>query len=240
MHRETFRKSQNFDIIEWKLRLSDPWYRLVMKMLTQVMPNFGGKRILEVGCGIGGFCINVADEGASVIGVDVAPRAIAKAKSLAKKLGVLRNTEFIMEIVICSETLEHVSYYKKAFSELVRVTKISGYLCLTVPNLFSSLFFEYIILRLLGQPKYVKRQLCIEKEDIFHIFKLRQLFYCDDLKIIKIGSTNFFHIPPRLKNTLKLCQYFQNLSDRIEEYFEAHNLPFRFLGANLGVLARKN
>jgi ubiquinone/menaquinone biosynthesis C-methylase UbiE len=249
---KTSTESRTFDVVEWKLRLSDPWYKLVMKMLMWVIPDFGEKKILEVGCGIGGFCINAASKGADVVGVDVASKAVHEGKNLARRFGVQERIDFIiadahylpfkdntMEIVVCSETLEHVSDYKKAFSELVRATQKSGYLCLTVPNLLSSLFFEYIVLRLLGQPQYVKRHVCVEKEDIFHVFKLRQLLNREDLKVMKIQSTNFLHVPPRVKSTLKICRNLQIISDRIEDYFEAHNLPVRLLGANLGVLARK-
>jgi ubiquinone/menaquinone biosynthesis C-methylase UbiE len=242
----------NFDMVEWKLRLRDPWYQLVMKMLTSVISDFSGREILEVGCGIGGFCINAACKGARVVGVDLASEAIQKAKNLAKRLGVHKQTDFIVadahclpfkdkveEIVVCSETLEHVLDYKGAFSELVRVTQKSGYLCLTVPNLLSTLFFEHIVLRFIGQPQYVKRHVCVEKEDIFHIFKLRNLLAREDLTVMKIRSTNFLHVPPRLRSALRITRSLQIISDRIEEYFEVHNFSFRLLGANLGALARK-
>ena len=245
-------KKRAFDVVEWKLRLSDPWYQLIMKMLLSSIDEFKGKEVLEVGCGIGGFCINVAKRGAKVVGVDVASIAVHEGKDLAKQLSVQKLVDFIIadahhlplkdktrEIVVCSETLEHVSNYKKAFSELVRVTQKSGYLCLTVPNLLSTLFFEYIVLRLIGQPQYVKKHVCVEKEDIFHIFKLRNLLNREDLKVIKIQSTNFLHVPPRVRSALKISRNLQLISDHIEDYLESRNFPLRLLGANIGVLARK-
>lgn len=110
---------------------------------------------------------------------------------------------------------------------------------MTVPNLLSSLFFEYIILRVLGQPLYVKRHVCVEKEAVFHVFKLRQLLNRGDLRVMKIRSANLFHVPPRVKSAFKIFQNLQVISDRIEDFFEAHDLPLRLMGANLGVLARK-
>jgi ubiquinone/menaquinone biosynthesis C-methylase UbiE len=221
-------------------------------MLKTVIPDFNGKKILEVGCGIGGFCVNAAWKGADVVGVDVASKAVHEGKNLARRFGVQEGIDFIVadahnlpfkdetnEIVVCSETLEHVSDYKKAFSELVRVTQKSGYLCLTVPNLLSTLFFEYIILRLIGQPQYVKSHVCVEREDIFHVFKLRRLLDREDLRVMEIRSTNFLHVPPRVRSALGISRNLQVVSDRTEDCFEAHNLPLRLLGANLGVLARK-
>lgn len=223
-----------------------------MKMLKAVIPDFNGKEILEVGCGIGGFCVNTALRRADVVGVDVARKALYEGKELARRFGVQKRVDFIAadaqhlpfkdgirEIVVCSETLEHVSDYNKAFFELVRVATKSGYICLTVPNLLSTLFFECIVLRLIGQPQYVKSHLCVEKEDVFHIFKLRKLVDRDDLYVIRIRSTNFLHVPPRVRSALRLNQNLLVVSDRIEDYLENHNLPLRLLGANLGVLARK-
>ncbi len=240
------------DLIEGKLLLTDPWYQLIIKMLEPVIHKFNGKGILEVGCGFGGFCINVAKRGAKVIGLDISTSAIHEAKNLAKQLGVRNQVDFIIgdaqflpfkdqtnEIVVCAETLEHVANYEKAFCELVRVTNRSGYLCLSVPNLLSTLFFEYVILLLIGQPQYVKKLICVEKEHIFHIFKLRRLLNREDLKVIKIQSTDFLHLPPRVRRDLKISQSLKIISDRIGDYLEAHGLPLRLLGANIGVLARK-
>ena len=245
-------KNQISDVIERKLRLGDPWYQLILKMLKSAIHEFNGKVILEVGCGFGGYCVYLAKAGAKAIGVDISSRAIREAKNLAKQLGVQGRVDFIIadaqflpfkdqanEIVVCSETLEHVPNYKKAFSELVRVTTKSGYLCITVPNLLSTSLFEYIVLLLIGQPQYVKKQACLEKEHIFHIFKLRALLDREDVRVIKIRSTDFLHLPPRVRKALKISQSLKIISDRIEDYLEAHELPLRLFGANIGVLARK-
>lgn len=240
------------DLIRRKIRLDDPWYRLIIKMLRPSIREFDGKRILEVGCGFGGFCVYVADAGANVIGLDVSSKAIHKAKNFSKQLKFQGQIDFIIadaqflpfkdhanEIVICSETLEHVPDYERAFSELVRVTNKSGYLCLTVPNLLSTLFYEYIVLILIGQPQYVKNELCLEKEHIFHIFKLRKLLNREDIKVIMIRCTDFLHFPPRVKEALKISEPLKVISHNIEDHLETHDLPFKYLGANIGVLVRK-
>jgi len=245
-------KNRTYDPIERKLLLVDPWYQLIIKMLKPVIHEFNGKGILEVGCGLGGFCFSVAKKGAKVIGLDVSSSAIRKAKNLANQLDVQNQLDFIIgdacflpfkdqtnEIVVCSETLEHVRNYEKAFSELVRVTNRSGYLCLTVPNLLSTLFFEYVVLLFIGQPQYVKKLVCVEREQIFHIFKVKKLLNREDVRVIKIRSTNFLHLPPRVGRALKISRSLKIISDHIENYLETHGSPFRLLGANIGVLARK-
>lgn len=246
------KRNNDSDLIEGKLLLTDPWYQLIMKMLTPVIQKFNEKRILEVGCGLAGFCIDVAKRGAEVIGLDVSSSAIYTAKNLATQLGVKSQVDFIIgdaqflpfkdqtsEVVVCSETLEHVTDYKQAFSELVRVTNKSGYLCLTVPNLLSTLFFEYLVLLFIGQPQYVKKLSCVEKEHIFHIFKLRNLLNREDIRLLKIQSIDFLHLPPRVKRALRMGQSLKIISAHIEGYFEAHGLPLRLFGANIGVLAKK-
>jgi len=246
-------RNQSSALIEQKLQLADPWYQLIIKMLNPVIQDFNGKKFLEVGCGLGGFCIHVAKRGAKVIGVDISKKAIHEAKNLTKKINVQNQVDFIIadaqslpfkdqarEIVVCSEVLEHVSNYEKAFCELNRVTEISGYLCLTVPNFLSTSIFENVFLLLMGQPQYVKNLVCVEKERIFHIFKLKKLIKQENLKIIKIQSTDFLHLPPRIRRALRISYVLKILSDRIEDYFEAHQLPLRFFGSNIGALIKKD
>lgn len=240
------------EMIQDKLSMADPWYQLVLKMLHSVNDDAGMRLIIEVGCGIGGFLTNIANERATVIGLDISLKAINTAKELVKRFGlqdkvdlVVGDAQFlpfkeqISDIVICSETLEHVPDYEKAFGELVRITSSSGYLCLTVPNFFSSAFFENVILLIIGQPGYVKSRVCVEKEHVFHVFKLRRLLVKENVKVISIRSVDFLHVPPRIRRILKLGQTLRNISNQLEDFFEAHNSPLRLTGANIGVLARK-
>lgn len=68
------------DWFETKLTLSDPWYQLILKMLKPVVTSFEGKRVLEVGCGLGVFCSHIATEKGEAIGLDISRSAILKAK----------------------------------------------------------------------------------------------------------------------------------------------------------------
>ena len=183
-----------------KLSLADPWYQLVMEMLRSVC-NFSGKRIIEVGCGLGGFVANVSRDCGEVIGLDVSSKAVHIAKNVVTQLGIKDKVSFVIgdaqflpfkaqsgDILVCSETLEHVPDYERAFGELIRVTKNSGYLCLTVPNFLSTAFFENVILLLVGQPSYVKSHVSVEKEHIFHAFKLKKLLSQQDVKRARVGA----------------------------------------------------
>lgn len=240
------------EMIRNKLSLCDPWYQLAMKMLRSVVNDFNSQMMIEVGCGFGGFLANVARRGALVIGLDVSSKAVRTAKNLAKQLGLQNEVDFVVgdaqllpfkeqasDIVVCSETLEHVQDYERAFGELVRITKKSGYLCLTVPNFLSTALFEDVILLLIGQPSYVKSQVCVEKEHIFHVFKLRKLLGRENVKVMAMRSVDFLHLPPRVRRFLKLDYSLKVISDRLGGFFEVHASPLRLIGANIGVLAKK-
>lgn len=239
-------------IVRDKLRLVDPWYQLVIEMLDLTFRNFNKKKIIEVGCGLGGFLLSISKSCGEVIGLDISSKAIYIAKNLAKQLGlqdrlnlIIGDAQFLPfkedsgDILVCSETLEHVPDYEKALCELIRVTKKSGYLCLTVPNFLSTAFLENIILLFIGQPAYVKSHVSVEKEHIFHVFKLNRLLNRCDVEVIVMRSVDFIHLPPRIRNFLKLDRVLQIISKKLETFFTKHLSLLRLAGANIGVLARK-
>lgn len=246
------KKDIKSDIIQDKLSLSDPWYQLVMKMLDPITRDLRERRIIEVGCGLGGFVMNIAKRGGRIIGLDVSAKAVHIARDLAKRLKLQDNVDLVVgdaqflpfkeevgDIVICSETLEHVPDYEKAFGELSRIADTSGYLCLTVPNFLSTALIENVILLLIGQPSYVKSNVCVEKEHIFHVFKLKKLLAKEGVKVITMRSVDFLHVPPRVRRILKIGESLRLVSEKLEVLLVRYVSPLRLMGANIGVLARK-
>ena len=76
------------------------WRGVVQKRLeinVQKLQPFRGKKILDVGCGSGRFCIAFALNGAKkVIGVDFARAMIEIAEKLATEAGVEKKCEFVI------------------------------------------------------------------------------------------------------------------------------------------------
>ena len=76
------------------------WRGVVQKRLelnVEKLAPLAGKKILDVGCGSGRFCIAFAQSGATkVIGIDFAPAMIEIAKKLANEAGVGDVCEFIV------------------------------------------------------------------------------------------------------------------------------------------------
>ena len=76
------------------------WRAVVQKRLelnVEKLRPFAGKRILDVGCGSGRFCLAFAHEGAEkVIGIDFAKAMIEIADKLAAEQGVADQCEFVV------------------------------------------------------------------------------------------------------------------------------------------------
>lgn len=134
--------------IRAKLAVSDPWYKLVLDLLER---NSVARvsRVLEVGCGLGGFSQRLeqelADDVGSVVGVDFSLSALraarhhaAEHRSMVRFLAAdARRLPFADEsfdLVVCAETLEHTFAVGECVRELYRVSARGGFVAVTVPN----------------------------------------------------------------------------------------------------------
>jgi ubiquinone/menaquinone biosynthesis C-methylase UbiE len=235
------------DWFETKLTLSDPWYQMVLKMLKSAVNDFDGKRVIEVGCGIGVFCSHIAQKGGEVVGFDISKSGVQKAKELSRKFGVHDRVEFVIcdakhlplagqtqDVVVCSEVLEHIPGHEQAFHEFARVARDTGLICITVPNLLSSLFFEIVFFKVMGQPKYVQRFLSVEKEYIFHYYKVKRLVNAEHLRIVDVRGTDYVHLHPKITKVLRLGGIIPLVSNKLET-----KKSWSYFGSNIGVIAKK-
>ena len=141
-----------------------PWHRLVKEYLRS--DDLAGKRVLEIGCGRGGFACWLASLDPTpkqIVAADFSPTAVKKGQSFASQTGLSKinwevtNIEAIahadesFDTVISCETIEHVLDPKKAVRELGRVLKRGGRLFLTTPNYLGSMGLYRIYLRLCGR-----------------------------------------------------------------------------------------
>ena len=124
-----------------------PWH-LQLKLL---LPSLAGKRVLEIGCGRGGFAAWLAQlplerSPLHLVASDFSPRAIEMAQTFGQSKGVENVTYQVddlmglgwpdasFDVAISCETIEHVPNPRRALSELFRVLKPGGNLYLTCPN----------------------------------------------------------------------------------------------------------
>jgi SAM-dependent methyltransferase len=123
-----------------------PWYRMVWAALER-RALLSGARVLEIGCGAGGFAARMAGDGARlVVGQDLSPGAVKRAKACFQRDNLIFEVGDIQEIpypaghfdvVVSCETIEHVPDPQRAVFELARVLRPRGTLLLTAPNYMS-------------------------------------------------------------------------------------------------------
>jgi len=105
-----------------------------------------GGRILNVGCGTGGFNVLAAGAGARAVGVDDDAEAIAICGLKAHEVGgafVRAHAEALpfrdgaFDLVHCFSVIEHVASVEATVAEMVRVTRRGGAVYVHTPNAWS-------------------------------------------------------------------------------------------------------
>jgi SAM-dependent methyltransferase len=101
----------------------------------------GGERVLDLGCGAGRFVAALRDAGADPVGVEIAEAALERARRNAPGAdlravepdGSLPLEHGSVDLVWCSEVLEHVADTEHLLLETRRVLRPGGRLLVTVP-----------------------------------------------------------------------------------------------------------
>ena len=139
---------------EWHGRLAvdraadAPWHRLV-KVHLRPESDIAGQRVLEIGCGRGGFSLWLATQARRprlLVSADLSTVAVAKGKAALLQHHVdaprwevadiesIPHARGTFDTVISCETIEHVPDPRRAIRELARVLRPGGRLFLTTPN----------------------------------------------------------------------------------------------------------
>lgn len=107
----------------------------------KLMLPFGSGRLLDFGCGVGGYLANMRGLGWRGIGVDKSRRAAERAAALHDipvLIGTLPNGDLTPEsfdLVTAWEVLEHVERPRQALSAIRELLAPRGWLALSVPNI---------------------------------------------------------------------------------------------------------
>jgi SAM-dependent methyltransferase len=127
----------------WADAPADPepwqWERRRALLLGEARP---GERVLDLGCGAGRFVAALREAGAEPIGVELAEAALERARAnapgadlrLVEDDGSLPLEHASVDLVWCSEVLEHVPDTAHLLLEVRRVLRPGGRLVVTVPG----------------------------------------------------------------------------------------------------------
>src|SRR5205085_5013589 len=101
------------------------------------------KRVLDAGCGTGYGTAELAQDAASVIGLDISTEALDYARAsyplpnimFATGSGLLLPlTEASVDVVVAFEVIEHLNDYQLFIAECARVLKRDGLFIVSTPN----------------------------------------------------------------------------------------------------------
>jgi SAM-dependent methyltransferase len=187
-----------------------PWHNQV----KQALGRLGGvkdRRILEIGCGRGGFALWLASQTprpGAVVAADFSARAVELAEQSARESHVagidwevqdiqsIGHPDASFDIVVSCETIEHVPSPRTAIIELNRVLKPGGLFLLTHPNYLSTIGLYRLSLRLRGR-KYTE-----EGQPINHplwTFQVRRWLRAAGFRLEPLTATgNYLVWPGRL------------------------------------------
>lgn len=136
-----------------------PWHQMAIAHLGDL----AGRRVLEIGCGRGGFSRYLAERQARVTAADFSDAAVAITRDLLNgfnecdarvaDIQAIPFSDGAFDLVISLETLEHVPDPDKGLRELVRVTRPGGRLIVTTPNYFGGQgLYRFYRERVTGRP----------------------------------------------------------------------------------------
>lgn len=179
-------------------------------------------KVLDVGCGVGDFCIELALRGYNVIGIDISKNRIKYANKTANNLSLdvgfmvsdgerlcFKDNSFY--VVICISVLSHTPKPINLLKEIRRVLKPNGLAIIIVSNRLSPWF--YIIRPMIH--KYQGYTRTIAQDERFDRFQLSKMMkiagfeHCSNMReflFIHQGAKGLFFI---------LLQYIEKIFEKV-------------------------
>ncbi len=133
----------------------EPRIEIVLKQIE----NWEGKRVLDLGCGIGTFGIETAKRGAEVTAVDAFDESIKICQEMVEKYALVNKVKVVranilnpplqanaFDVIIIADVIEHIANPSKLLDEIKMVGKKESIVICTTKNALSIyLLFGYLI-----------------------------------------------------------------------------------------------
>lgn len=169
------------------LEVSRNWFWGWLKKLNEHIPiNEGrGRKILEIGCSIGGMASLLSDRGFEVYASDISRYAVERAKKLSPQInfsvfdvqkGIPLKIKF--NLIIAFEVVEHLERPEQAIKHMYSNLEDGGTLVISTPYPYSWIYSDPTHINVKFPNEWVKIMKAVGfKEVSFHRFSLLPFFY---------------------------------------------------------------
>ena len=115
--------------------------QLVLAGLARKGVALTGQRVLDLGCGLGGYTLALQQHGAWVVSLDLAPTSLAALPAGARPVCAdtlrLPFADASFDFVFCASLIEHVPRLLRLLQEIQRTLRIGGLCYLSFPPFYS-------------------------------------------------------------------------------------------------------
>jgi 2-polyprenyl-3-methyl-5-hydroxy-6-metoxy-1,4-benzoquinol methylase len=190
------------------LEMSRRWFHAWIKKLEQHLPikNGKGKKVLEIGCSIGGAATLLKDKGFTVYASDISEYAVEKAKKLSPGIHFLTfdvqkeiPLKHKLDMIVSFEVVEHLKRPQAAIKHIYNALKPGGYVVISTPYPYPWAFSDPTHINVKYPQEWVSLMEKAGFTDIaYHKFSLVPFFYRFNKHFQLIIP---FHVPFRYINT---------------------------------------
>jgi len=193
------REALEYDELRWASEVGSYIDFIQRELILQMVEQWSGIQILEVGTGTGRFALELAQKGARVTAVDissamlkVAQRKFAEFDFFGEFVKVnateLPLPENYFDGCICVNVLSHISEHQKALKGIAKVVKTGGFFISNFPNLFSFYFPYGMVVNTIGRS--VRRNVYTHW---YSLSSIEKIYHRAGFRIIDIKGQ--FHFP---------------------------------------------